>query len=283
MEVRSSMMPLKTILREPLVHFLIAGGAVFLILELTASPLPERATAEIVIRESETERLAQGFKAVWRRAPNEEELNLLVEDHIREEVLVREALKLGLDQNDTVLRRRMRQKMEFLISSAVSGQPPESTTIKAYFAENQSQYTRPASVTFEHVFIGEAADDDRLQTSLELLNGGAVPASIGQRSLLPSSFRNSSPQEIDGAFGAGFFDQLTPLLIGRWAGPVRSGYGFHLVRLSAYSEPSMPEFDLIEDQVIEDWRREREAVLLEEAYLGLRGQYVIRDHREGPQ
>ncbi|MEM8841761.1 MAG: peptidylprolyl isomerase [Pseudomonadota bacterium] len=270
-------MRLPALLREPLTHFLIIGAGVFAVYDAIS---PEDRTAdpgEIVVAEPEITRMIVGFESVWRRPPTTQELAKLTEDFIREEILVREAIALGLDRGDTVVRRRLRQKMAFLLASAAHGQVPDDAVLQAHFLENQQKYAASPSVTFTHVFLGEAPDGADVAEVLGQLRAGADHRALGQRILVPQRIDGAPKQAVDGMFGAGFFDQLVELETADWGGPIRSGYGEHLVRIEPLDAPPDPVFAELRDRVLEDWRRDRSETMLDDAYRVLREGYVVVD------
>ncbi|NKB87040.1 MAG: peptidyl-prolyl cis-trans isomerase [Acidobacteria bacterium] len=267
---------MKTWLREPLVHFLILGSLLFAIGGLFG---PRGATdISIVVSEAQVSRLAELFASQWQRPPTLEELDGLVEQHIREEVLYREGIAMRLDQNDTIVRRRIVQKLEFLSQDLVDENPSEGD-LRAYFEANPERFMEPAEVSFEHVFLnpddrGDAIEADA-QTTVEVLTAGADPASVGDRFLLPGTFQERSTRELGGLFGAGFAETLATLAIGDWVGPVQSGYGAHVVRVTARRDAFLPDFGATRDKVRVEYlataRRDADVAMYED----LRGRYRI--------
>ena len=256
-------------------HFLVIGAVLFIIYEVVnTSPEPAAPNA-ITISEAEIEGLASSFSRTWRRPPNETELASMIDDRIREEVFVREAITLGLDQNDTVIRRRLRQKMEFLTSSIVEGMEPEEANIQAFFEKNRDKFKRPGRIGFQQVYLGETPDESKVQQALESLTAGHDPETVGVRSLIPSNLPLSVETAVDGSFGRGFFQSLSDLPDGQWAGPIRSGYGVHLVIVTERQPPVVPALDEIRENVIRAWRTETQKDLLEDQYQKMRARYDI--------
>ena len=269
---------LNTVMRlakEPLLHFLVIGAALFVIYEVVNISPEQRAPNAITISEAEIEGLAESFNRTWRRPPNDAEMASMIDDRIREEVFVREAITLGLDQNDTIIRRRLRQKMEFLTSSIVEGMEPEEANIQAFFERNQDKFKRPERVGFRQVFLGETPDNSKVQQALESLESGNDPETVGVRSLIPSILPLSVETAVDGTFGRGFFQSLAGLPNGQWAGPIRSGYGVHLVFVTERQPPVVPALDEIRENVIRAWRTETKKDLLEDQYQKMRARYDI--------
>ena len=256
-------------------HFLIIGAALFVIYEIVNTAPEPTAPNAITISEAEIEGMASSFNRTWRRPPNETELASMIDDRIREEVFVREAITLGLDQNDTVIRRRLRQKMEFLTSSIVEGMEPEEAKIQAFFEKNQDKFKRPGRIGFQQVFLGETLDEAKVQQALVSLTAGDDPETVGVRSLIPSNLPLSVQTAVDGTFGRGFFRSLADLPDGQWAGPIRSGYGVHLVFITERQPPVVPALDEIRENVIRAWRTEIQKDLIEDQYQKMRARYDI--------
>jgi hypothetical protein len=262
-------------LREPLVHFLIIGVLLFLVSGTLGGGT---ARDTIVVSEALVARLAQLFAQQWQRTPTPEELDTLVEQHVREEVLYREAIAMGLDRNDTIVRRRVVQKLEFLSQDLVDENPSESE-LRAYFDAHPEQFTEPAVFTFRHVYLNP---DDRAASieadagqMLAALQGGADPDDVGDTFLLPLELADRSQRELGGLFGVNFAEALGGLEIGAWDGPVASGYGLHLVRIEAREAARLADFGAVRDKVRTEYlaaaRREADELM----YQKLRDQYRI--------
>ena len=177
-------------LREPLLHFLAAGAAIFLLYRVVAGG--EEGPREIVVSEAQIEALADGFARTWMRPPTAAEIRGLVEDYVREEVYYREAMALGLDRDDTVIRRRLRQKMEFVSDDVASGREPTDSELQAYLEKNSAAFVDPPTLSFEQRLFssdrrGEAALEDARRALGQLNAGDGVPAAkLGDPSLLPA-------------------------------------------------------------------------------------------------
>lgn len=266
---------LKRFLSEPLVHFLLIGVGLFFAYGLM-NDAEEQANGNVItVSEQDVERLRQSFEGVWRRLPNDQELAGLVDDYVLEEVLVREATALGLDQDDTVIRRRLRQKMDFLVGAAGSALQPDDGELEEFYAETIADFTAPSRVSFMQVFLGEAPSEADVTTTLDALNNGADPAGVGQRSLLPPGIPATPEQGVDGQYGRGVFAQVVELPQGVWAGPVTSGYGKHLVSVLEVTEPQAPDLENIREEVVAAWRAREVERLSELQYEALRDRYTI--------
>lgn len=259
------------LLREPLLHFFLIGMAVFGSYRF-AGPREEAMDRRVIsVTAAQEERLVGQFESVWRRPPTRLELDGLVEDHIREEVYYREALALRLDRDDTVIRRRLRQKMGFLGDAGAGGLVPEEAELRAYLDAHAERFAMPAKVTFRQVLL---ADEDPRDV-LARLAEGVDPAEVGGGTLLPPVMKSSAQAAVDGAFGTGFFEKVAALAPRVWSGPVRSSFGAHLVELLTL-EPSMaPQFEVVRTAVEEDWRRAKADELREAQYQSLRARYEV--------
>lgn len=244
------------VIREPLFQFAVLAVCLFVLFELRGGAAPEAPpAARIEVTEAEVARLARQYQATWTRLPTAAELDNLVQDYVTEEVLVREALKLGLDRGDAAIRTRLRQKMVFLAESAAQTLEPEDSVLQAHLIANPDQFASPGKIGFGHIYLGQSPDPETVERIAAALESGASPADLGERTLLPAGMDLSAPQQIDRVFGTGFFAELDGLDTNVWAGPVRSGYGLHLANVFAKSDTTLPALDDIRDAVLADWRR----------------------------
>lgn len=157
----------------------------------------------------------------------------MIDGFVREEVYYREALSLGLDRDDAVIRRRLQQKMKFLTDSGADLLEPVAGDLEAYFADNKQTYSEQPRLSFEQIYLGETPSPETVTGLLNTLGSDPAtdPSVLGERSLLPAQLGLSRPEAIDGTFGEGFFERITKIQPGAWAGPVKSGYGVHLVHI----------------------------------------------------
>jgi parvulin-like peptidyl-prolyl isomerase len=267
--------------REPLLHFLLIGAALFAlygVLNRGESDTPR----EIVVSEARVAALAENFAKTWMRPPTAEELAGLVEDYVREEIYYREALAIGLDQDDTVIRRRLRQKMEF-ISEELATTEPTDAELQAYLDANAEKFLEPSATTFEQVYFStERRGDDarpaaeRLLAALQAGRAGPDPAAAGDSTLLPLSMEGATPRQIAGTFGEEFVAQLDEAPAGQWSGPLHSSYGVHLVRVVERADGALPTLDRIRPVVLREWQVEQTRRVSDEFYEALRDRYDVR-------
>lgn len=262
--------------REPLLHFLLIGCAVFALSSAARSPQPEAMSDEIVVSPAMAAQLVERFEAVWRRAPTVEEMEALIASYVREEVLVREATALGFDRDDAVIRQRLAQKMSFLLEGAAGARGPSEDDLRAFFEARVVDYTPPPRLGFEHVLLGPDPTDAEVGAAMQALQAGAPPDETGLRTMLPAALQPSVEQAVDGVFGSGFFAQLEDLEQGTWVGPVTSGFGVHLVRINEWERAAPPSFDAVRDRVEAEWRQQNTETGAEAQYARLLEGYVVR-------
>jgi peptidyl-prolyl cis-trans isomerase C len=270
-------------LREPLLHFLFIGAAIYVLYGAVAEPAPEETDKTIVVSAGEIEWMQTSWQKRWNRPPTPEEFDGLIQQYIRETVLYREALTMGLNQHDQVIRRRLAQKLEFLAKDLVALTPPSDEELLAYFDTHQDRYQEPPLYTFTQVFVdpdkrGDATLDDAETIKASLIaRGDAIEnaGELGDDFMLQSYYPEKDPLEVQKLFGSGFTASLVDLSPGQWHGPVLSGYGTHLVYVSNIREPSPPVFGEVRERVVVDWTTDRSEELNEQFYATLRDSYTI--------
>ncbi len=262
---------MKGLLREPLVHFLV-GGALILGLFGVFNDMPERPSDTLLeITEQDVERLIARFEATWRRPPTDQELSHLVDQLVRQEVLVREALALGLDQGDEIVRQRLVQKMTFLAEGSIAALDATDDALEAHMAAHRDRFQRPAAAAFTQYVLREGVDpEEAARRAAE----GDIEA-ITTPTLLPDRFPLTPRTVIDRTFGARFFDALAGVDPGTWSGEVESAYGRHLVYVERFEPAGFPSLDEVRDAVEQDWRTRRQSALLEDRIEALLSRYEI--------
>lgn len=224
---------MKRLLLEPLVHFLVLGGLLFAAYQWHGGPTSQ-GSSRIVVTRGTIERLTAGFEMAWQRPPTDAEIKGLVDDYVREELSVREALALGLDRDDTIIRRRLRQKLEFLMVDAQA--PPSDAELQAWLERHPTALRTPTQLSLRQVFVsprirGARADADAQALLVRLQRAGAAASSdgLGDPSMLPSSLPLGPLAEVERAFGPAFAARVGTLSPGQWIGPIESPFGLHLV------------------------------------------------------
>jgi hypothetical protein len=274
---------LQKVLREPLLHFVGLGAGLFVLFGVVGESADERPD-RIVISAAEVENLAELFERTWRRPPTRAEIDGLIEDHIKEEILYREALALGLERDDIVIRRRLRQKMEFISEDVAQPAEPTEAKLQAFLAEHADRFREPSRISFAQVYLspdrrGEDVWGDAERMLVALDAGQSDPAEAGDPFLLEQDYRELAAQDVEGLFGGAFAAGVAELPVGRWSGPVESGYGLHLVLVRDRTPARLPDLAEVRDAVANEW----DAVRQEEAnrvfYERLRGGYEVTVER----
>ncbi len=248
---------MKAILKEPLVHFLLIGAALFAIFSWSGDQ-PAASTEKIVVSTGRIEQLVRIFQKTWQRPPTADELKGLIDDFVLEEAYYRQAVAMGIDRDDTIIRRRMRQKLEFLTDD-VTTQTPTDEDLSTYLAQNQDKFRESPAYTFRQVYFnpGKHRDDgaDFFEKQIDSLKSG--DDQIGDPTLIPGFFEQVTRRQVDGTFGSGFSATLDELELGDWQGPVQSGLGLHLILLEDKTEGRLPELDEIRPIVEREWSNEQ--------------------------
>jgi len=272
---------LKNLIREPLVHFLVLGAGVFGLFALVGDR-SEIEPDEIVVGAGQIERMSQAWRKTRMRPPTQLELEGLIRDHIKEEIYYREALTLGLDQDNAVIRRHLRQKMEFLSEDIASQTEPDEGALQAFLDANPDKFRTDLRVSFQHVYFswdkrGDLAAVDARQV-LATLDGSESYDDIsvmGDALPLPQAVDLYPLREVASLFGREFAQRLTTLDVGRWQGPIASGFGVHLVYIGERIDASLPQLDEIRDTVMREWREEQRQSVNQVFYDTLRTGYNV--------
>jgi hypothetical protein len=244
---------------------------------LTQGPEQE-GTRQIRVTAAQVEQLSAQFSRTWMRPPTEEELAGLIERHIRGEVFYREAVAMGLDQDDPYVRNRLGQKLEFLLDDLSAETAPGDDALAQYLEEHAERFRAPARITFRQIYLNPdrhpqlEADATRL---LEQLRAGADPAGLGDVSLLGQAFDDLTQPGVARQFGDAFAESLLDLEQGRWLGPIPSGLGAHLVLVTDRQPARLPTLAEVRPQVLRDWQDQQRREQKEQAYARLRKRYAI--------
>jgi hypothetical protein len=276
---------MKKILRDPLVHFLLIGAAMFLLFGWKGGSTPMPAgpatspSPEIVVAQRDIEQLIDTFRRTWQRAPDKEEIDRLVDGFVRDEIYYREAMASGLGHDDSVIRRRMRLMMEFLLEDISSQTEPTEQELLKFMEVHTDAYRIDPQIGFQQVFVNtdkreEQAGTDALSI-LAQLAAGAEPTALGDALLLGAAFPPAPLWEIQGQFGEVFGKALLELPPDQWSGPLRSAFGLHLVRIVHYSPACLPELDDIREKVKLDWAVAHQQQIKDEAYARLKERYKV--------
>ena len=270
-------MRLRTLLAEPMLHFLLIGVALFAAYQWRA-PVDSGGRA-IVITQGVVDDLVTQHVAARGREPSAAELNHLIESYLHDEILYREGVKLGLDRDDLVVKRRVRQKIELIAEEDASTQAPTDADLSAYLVANQARFVQPAILTFEQVFLGESTSGPRVvqivARTRDALRNGTAPQELGERTLLPHRMTRTPADLVARDFGDSFAAALEKVPVGEWAGPIDSSFGAHYVRVSDRTPAVAPQLAVVRDQVVREWENERRRRARTDAYAKLRGDYDV--------
>ncbi len=264
-------------LREPLVHFLLLGGVIYVASLLwSPSPTVERdSRAPVVVTEALRAHLADRHEVRTGEAPSDETLGRLVTEWAETEVLLREARRLGLDQGDGIVERRLIQMMEFTLESQVGLETPTERDLADWRESHRARYLSEASYTFEHrFFVMAEGAEERAQAVLDAgpPEGGSVEA---DSFLHGSDFNRTPATQVSHRFGDAFLESLAGLTMGAWSSPIQSAYGWHLVRLQTAHPPALPPLDAIRSRVMSDLMEERRRLAREDALRALLSSYGV--------
>ncbi|MCB1922474.1 MAG: peptidyl-prolyl cis-trans isomerase [Gammaproteobacteria bacterium] len=273
---------LRTLAGEPLVHFAVIGGLLFVLFAVDGDAVVEPPSQRIIVDASEVQRLIVPFEKTWLRPPTQAEIEGLVADHIKEEILYREAKALGLDDDDLIIRRRLRQKMEFINQDLSVPREPTDAELEQYLQANLDHYRGADRFSFEQVFLAGGGEDvatraARLLRELHAAQDGvAVAGAAGDPTLLPARMREASAAEAARVFGSAFSDRLAEMPVGAWAGPYTSTFGVHLVRVTARDTATAPTLANRRTALVRDWRAAQRQQADERLYQAIRARYTVR-------
>ena len=259
--------------------FLLLAAGVFALDRWVESGDEARRVIEVTA--DRVEGLRARWAAQWGRPPTGPELAGLIEEALDEEILYREAQRLGLDREDAIVRRRLAQKLTFILEGAGGAAAPSADEVEEYFARHAERYRRPPRTTFDHVFLSaDRRTDPAADATAVLRSIGAADGDdwrrLGDPFMLSRTYADRTDAEIAAMFGAGFADAVSALPAGGWSGPVESTYGMHLVRVHDRTPSRSPSLDELRDRVVADWREERRREHGRAAYRALRDEYEVR-------
>ena len=270
-----------TLLREPLLHFAVAGVVIFSVYASLNGSRPAPDGVEPVrISAGEVQWLKETYSKQWLRPPDANELQGLVTDLVNEELLAREAQAMGLGENDTIIRRRLAQKLKFLVEDTSRLAEPTDAELSQYFEANAARFEDSPRLSFFQIYFNpenreDAAKDAGLVLAELSTNASHDVAELGDRFLLGSEMVDADQQLVANAFGDEFADALLTVEPGKWSGPLKSGYGTHLVFVSAREATRKPAFLAVRDKVVAEWRRESEQKVSQEYLARLREKYGV--------
>ena len=280
------------ILEEPLFHFILIGAALFFAWEWRSDSasapggLPGDSTAQVIVTVDDIDRMNSLFAKTWQRPPTEAEQKALLEDFIRNEIFYREALAIGLDRDDEVLKRRLRQKMEFIYEEISALAEPTDEELRSFMEKNRETYLLDPRTAFRHVYVNATRRgtdaDSHAQELLARLSEGADHDALGDSTLLETEVPLSPIRDVRTQFGPEFAEQLLDIEPGKWAGPIRSAYGLHLVFVIRRVDRRLPDWEEARETVRRDWIARKQKELKDAAYARIRDRYAVTVEKPKP-
>ena len=263
----------RTVLRDPLTHFLIGGALIFAFFAWRGEEADPASRTISVDRQVQAQ-IALDFERTLQRAPTDAELDALIARWVREEVLYREALRLGFDAGDPVVRRRLAKKMDFLAASSAQAAEPTGAELERWYRANGARYAEDTRLSFDQVFHAERPPADARPSAL------GDWRTLGDPSSLPESLDSRDMAQVAAMFGRDFAKRIAGLEPGSgWTGPLASGVGWHFVRLRKVEPGKIPALSQVRGRAVEDWRQDTAQAREEAAYRVLRDAYRVRVER----
>jgi peptidyl-prolyl cis-trans isomerase C len=291
--LRQSPLPtLKRWLREPLLQFLLLGLLLFVAYAyMQRGRGGVESSKQIAVSLDDLRTMDIYFESQWHRQPTPAEFQAMVEDKVREEVLYREGLAMGLDKDDEIVKRRMAQKMQFLAEDVASAHEPSTGELKAWFEKNSSKFALPSRYSFRHLYFspdkrGKNAQADAAAALAKIAGqpeDSKLAASSGDSFMFQDYYGDRTPEAIAKEFGPQFAVALEKLKPGSWQGPVESGYGWHLVFVDTVIPGRVPAFEEMEPDVKTAWLAEQKATAWQKAYAKMRAKYTVLLPNPGDQ
>ena len=250
---------IKKILKEPLFHFLLLGALIFILYAALHKGEPDE--KEIIVSQQQVEELISNYKEQWHKPPSETELQTIIADFIEEEVLYREAIQIGLDKDDKIVRRRLAQKYKFIITDNTEPQKPTEAELKNYLEKNNAKYQVAQLFSFHQITFlgGEESRMKAIETKATILNNTQPEElkTVGNQTALPFHIADKTQEEVNHIFGEAFCSKLNTLEKLKWQGPVQSGFGYHLIFIDSLNKQSAPDFEKIKSKVTDDFMNDK--------------------------
>ena len=268
---------MKRLISEPLFQFFLLGLGLFIANHVWESRVA-RADYTIHVSAAEIERQAAIFATENRRQPTDEDIKALLFAHVEEQVLMREAERLGLAEDDTIIRRRLAQKMRFMIEDGAPLAPPADAELEAWFQDRIAQFTPPEKRSFSHVYLSPETQGENIEANAKALLSQITDdnwENLGDPFILNRNYVGLSPAEIRRDFGSSFAADLFAIEPGGWAGPISSAYGLHLVRIDNRQASVKPEFSDVKDEVLKAWQEQTRRQANQDRLTELLEQYTV--------
>lgn len=271
-------MRLAPLLREPLAHFLLIGLLLFLLYGWIGSS--DDGGKRIVVTQARVDDMAREFSAQLGVSPTQQELEHLVDTYVRDEIVYREGMAMGLAHDDPVVRRRVLQKYQIILEEGSATTAPTDADLAAYLDAHRAKFARAGSVTFEQIYFATSGSPRDVERRFEIARraavAGADSARLGEETMLPRRLEAVSLDLVGQAFGMSFAKDIAQAPVGQWIGPVQSSYGAHLVRVAARAAPSTPPLNVVRGTVAREWEADRRRQALAANYQALRADYDVK-------
>lgn len=272
-------MMFKSLMKEPFLHFLFLGSLMFFAASLWGEGQGGIDRA-VIVSEADVARLEALWLAQYSREPSAEELDAIIDNHIREEVLYREAMALGLGDDDLIVRRRVVQKFLFLSEDLIAVAEPGETVLADYYELHKDRYQMREKTSFAHIYLstqkrGSAARQDAVAMVSKLQQGGEDWRELGDPFMLQREYAARESNEIAELFGREFAISLSGLEAGGWTGPVQSAYGWHGVRVLKRTSATLPSLSEVREVVIADYKSEERESANKAFYRSVRDRYTV--------
>lgn len=274
---------MEKLIREPLLHFLLIGALLFVVFDLLNDEPEQQQLKVINVTKADIENLTNNFRNTWQRPPSEQELNQLIEEKVRDEITYQEALALGLQNEDIYIKRRLRMKLESLYIDLSARNKPTQSELKDYLERHAQDFTIDSQLAFSQIYFSPTNHsreqiDTQIETLKEQLNQDGTQVDIeqlGDPTLLASHYPMMSVKTVHNQFGKAFAESTDTLETGQWAGPIRSQYGYHLVKVEQRIAGYVPNLSEVRLTVERGVISERRQQLLDSHYRRLRQQYTV--------
>jgi peptidyl-prolyl cis-trans isomerase C len=273
----------KRLFREPLLHFLLLGVALFAVNTYFKGDSGSDTSKQIVLSLDQLKQLETYFEAQWRRPPTAQEFDAMVENRVQEEVLYREALALGLDKDDTIVRRRMAQKMRFLAEDVAAAHEPSHEELATWFDAHKETFALPSRIAFREVYFspdrrGANAHDDAVKALAKLRDqpiDTPLGSKLGDPFMLQDYYSDRTSEQLGKDFGPPFATALFKLPQGSWQGPIESGFGWHLIFVEWITPGRIPALEEVEPDVKTAWLADQKQRAWQKAYDAMRAKYTV--------
>jgi len=273
---------MKKLWREPLLHFLLIGGGLFFLYSFLNPSEEQIANNVIKIDDSDVERLIKAYEQNWSSPPDSATLKSLLKEEIKAEVFYREALRMQLDHNDEIIRRRLKQKYEFLVKDLADSQQPNEETLRAFYKEKAEFYKEPTKLSFSQVYFSPDKRQQPLADAQGVLKqvmsqpeGKVEVKQLGDNFHLQNYFAERDYNDVRQLFGQDFAKAIFGLEKEGWTQPIQSGYGVHLVNITTIQNELIKPYEEVKDNVLADWKIAQQSLYNEQLYENLLQKYEV--------